>query len=136
MQRARIWGRDIEMQGSPWTFVVYKRAFGGDLLSDIIAASRKDPIELDDYLKVCWAMCRTCSERIAEFGQWCGEFPEFTLADGEGAAFVSVVDSAVVAELFRPRETRFQRFRRKLRQGRLGRLQRRRGPRSDGVLPR
>ena len=134
MVEARVWGRDIEMQGSPWTFVVYKRAFGGDLLSDIIAASKKDPLELDDYLKVCWAMCRTRSDEVAEFGRWCGEFPDFTMADGEGAAFVSVVDSAVMAELFRPRETRIERFRRKLREGWLGRLSRRLRARADGLL--
>ena len=136
MVPARIWGRDIEMQGSPWTFVLYKRAFGGDLLSDFLAATKKDPLELDDYLKVCWAMCRTRSDEVADFGQWCNGFPDFTLADGEGAAFVSVVDSAVVAELFRSRETRFQRFRRKLCEGRLGRLSGRLRSRKARILAR
>lgn len=136
MQRARIWGREVEMQGSPWTFVVYRRAFGGDLLCDFLAASQKDPLELDDYLKVAWAMARTCSAEVADFEEWCGGFPDFTLADGEGAAFVSVVDSAVVAELFRPRETRFQRFRRRLRERWMGWISRRRRAREARFLPR
>lgn len=133
MQRARIWGRDVEMQGGPWAFVEYRRAFGGDLLSDYIAAIRKDPVELDDYLRVCWALCRTAGDGSG-FDEWCRAFPDFTLADGEGAAFVSVVDSAVSAELFRVRETRLQRIRRKLREGWLGWLSRRRRAREDRLL--
>lgn len=114
------------MQGSPWTFVVYRRAFGGDLLNDYVAAVSKDPLELSDYLRVCWALCRTRTDAAGGFEEWCREFPDFSLADGEGAAFVSVVDSAVMAELFRHRETVLERLRRKIREGRLGRLPRRR----------
>lgn len=135
MLRARIWGREIEMQGSPWAFVEYRRAFGGDLLSDYLAAVKKDPIELDDYLRVCWALCRTAGDRSG-FEEWCSSFPEFTLADGEGAAFVSVVDSAVSAELFRPGETRIQRLRRRLREGWLGLLPRRGRARQARLLAR
>lgn len=136
MIRSRIWGREIEMQGSPWTFVEYRRAFGGDLLNDYLAAARKDPIELDDYLKVAWALCRTADQSVEGFERWCGGFPDFSLADGQGAAFVSVVDSAVLAEVFRPRETRFQRLRRKLRERWLGWLSRRRRTREARLLPR
>lgn len=136
MIRARIWGRELEMQGSPWTLVVYRRAFGGDLIIDFLEASKKDLAELDEFLKVAWALCRTASDEVAEFDRWCGEFPDFTLADGEGAAFASVVTSAVMAELFRPRETRFQQFRRKLRKGWLGWLSRRRRARAARLRAR
>lgn len=136
MQRADIWGRTIEMQGSPWTLVVYHDAFGGDLLSDYIAACKKDPLELVDFLKVAWAMCRTHSDDAGDFEEWCFSFPAFTVDEGEGAAFVSVVDSAVMAELFRRRETRRARWRRKLRARWLGRASRRRRARQDGLLPR
>lgn len=135
MLRARIWGREVDMQGGPWAFVEYRRAFGGDLLSDYLAAIRKDPLELDDYLRVCWALCRTAGEKL-DFEAWCNSFTEFTLADGEGSAFVSVVDSAVSAELFRPRETRFGKLRRKLREGWLGLLSRRRRAREARLLAR
>ena len=134
MLRARIWGREVRMQGSPWTFVEYRRAFGGDLLSDFMAASKKDPIELDDYLKVAWALARTADQSEPGFDEWCGSFPDFSLSEGEGAAFVSVVDLAVLAELFRHGETVFRRFRRKLRARRLGRLSRRGRAREDGLL--
>ena len=30
MIRGTIWGREIEMQGSPLTYLHYKREFGGD----------------------------------------------------------------------------------------------------------
>lgn len=136
MIRARIWGREVAMQGSPWTFVEYRRAFGGDLLADFLEASKKDPVELDGYLKAAWAMCRTADRATPDFERWCGEFPDFTLAEGQGAAFVSVVDSAFVAELFRPPETRIRRLWRKVREGWLGLLSRRRRAREARLLAR
>jgi len=136
MKRARIWGRDLEMQGSPWTFVVYKRAFGGDLLSDIIAAYAKSNLELFDLLQFAWAMCETASGSEPEFEEWCKLFPDFTLADGEATAVASVIISAIDAEIFRRRETRLQRWRRILRERWLGWLQKRRSAREARLLAR
>ena len=136
MRRDRIWGRDIEMQGSPWTFVVYKRAFGGDLLSDIVAAYAKPSIELDDLLKFAWAMCRTKSDDVEDFEEWCKSFPAFTLADGEATAVASVIISAIDAEVFRRGETRFQRWWRSIRARFMGWLQERRRAREARLLAR
>ena len=136
MRRASIWGRDLKMQGSPWTFVVYKRAFGGDLLSDIISAYAKESLELYDLLRFAWAMCRTASDAVEEFDEWCNSFPDFTLADGEATAVASVIISALDAEVFRRRETRFQRWRRILRERWLGWLSQRRGAREARLLAR
>lgn len=123
MQRARIWGREVEMQGSPWTFLVYRREFGGDLFSDMIAAEKKNPYELDDFLRFAWALCATCSDETPPFREWCSSFEEFTLADGEGSAFVSVVRNVLAAELFRHRTARRSRWRRSLRARWMGLLQ-------------
>ena len=103
MQRASVWGRDIQMQGSPWTLVVYREEFGGDLLSDVVEAFKREPMSLDDFLRFCWAMCRTCDDDVPGFEEWCRSFPEFDLSDGKGSAFASVVVSAMNAELFRVR---------------------------------
>ena len=136
MKRAHIWGRDLEMQGSPWTFVVYKRAFGGDLLSDVVDTYKKDSIELVDLLKFAWAMCRTSSDGVPDFEEWCRSFTDFTLADGEAEAVASVIISAINAEIFRRRETRFQRWRRVVRARWLGWLQKRRRAREARLLAR
>ena len=136
MRRARIWGRDVEMQGSPWTFVVYRREFGGDLLSDIIAAYAKPSLELYDLVRFCWAMCRTKSDDVEGFEEWCNSFPAFTLADGEATAVASVIISAIDAELFRRGETRLQRWWRSVRARWVGWLQERRRARQARLLGR
>ena len=105
MQCAHVWGRDIEMQGSPWTLVVYREEFGGDLLSDVVEAFKRDPMALDDFLRFAWAMCRTADDSAGGYEEWCRSFPEFDLSDGKGSAFASVTVSAMNAELFRVRPT-------------------------------
>ncbi|MBQ9000309.1 MAG: hypothetical protein IJ087_00450 [Eggerthellaceae bacterium] len=122
MIRARIWGREVEMQGSPWTFLVYRREFGGDLLSDIVEAYKRERVELADFLKFAWAMCRTRSDEVEPFDEWCRSFPEFTLGDGEGSAVASVIGSAIEAELFRARSPWIRRWWRTVRARRLGRV--------------
>lgn len=134
MQRARIWGREVEMQGSPWTFLVYRRAFGGDLLSDLIAAEGKDPYELDDFLKFAWAMCATRDDSTPPMREWCDSFEGFTLADGEGAAFVSVVQNVLAAEMFRDRTPRLVRWWRNVRARWMGLLQKRRRAQETRLL--
>lgn len=134
MQRARIWGREVEMQGSPWTFLVYRRAFGGDLLSDIIAAEKKNPYELDDFLRFAWALCATRDEGTEPFREWCNSFEEFTLAEGEGAAFVSVVQNVLAAEMFRGRTPRLVRWWRSLRARWMGLLQKHRRTQETRLL--
>lgn len=126
MIRTRILGRDVKMQGSPWTLVEYSRAFGGDLLADFAGAVKSDTVELAAYLRFAWALCRTADQDVSGFESWCGEFDDFTLAGGEGQAFVSVIDSAVMAELFRHPKTRLAGIRRWLRTRRVGWLSRRR----------
>ena len=126
MVRTQILGRDVTMQGSPWTLVEYARAFQGDLLADFAEAVQKDTVDLVDYLKFAWALCRTAEPETGDFESWCREFDDFTLADGEGQAFVSVIDSAVMAELFRRPTARLAGVRRWLRTRRLGRISRRR----------
>lgn len=126
MIRTRILGRDVKMQGSPWTLVEYSRAFGGDLLDDFAGAVKSDTVELAAYLRFAWALCRTADQDVSCFEDWCGEFDDFTLAGGKGQAFVSVIDSAVMAELFRRPSSRLAGLRRWLRTRWLGWVSRRR----------
>ena len=47
------------MQGSPWTLVEYRRAFGADLLSDLASVYDGGFPDAAVMLQVVWAMCRT-----------------------------------------------------------------------------
>lgn len=104
MYRGRIYGREVEMQGSPMTLVVYAREFGTDLVSDIVALSRSaegDPLSVTEgMLRVAWAMHRTRDEDAPGYEEWLRGLGEgFSLrAD---ASPVGVIDSAISAELFR-----------------------------------
>lgn len=129
MVSARIFGREVRMQGSPWTFVEYAREFQGDLLSDFVDAGKRECIHLSDYLKFAWALCRTADPSTEGFEQWCRSFDEFTLAKGQGQEFLSVIDSVFVAELFRKPKTGPRFWWRRLRARWLGWVSRRRGAR-------
>lgn len=103
MIRATIWGRDVEMQGSPLTLLRYRREFGGDLLADLVDNLGGGTLPLEWLMRACWAMCATADPSIPGYEQWLAEFPEegFDLAEPVS----EVILSAVTAELFRPRET-------------------------------
>ncbi len=106
------------MQGSPYTLLVYKQAFGGDLMKDLVGAYSSEAASADEdldeagssvpemstFLQVAWAMARTHSDDIPDYPDWLRAFDpkEFSLGDG---AALEVIDSAVAAELFRRRET-------------------------------
>lgn len=131
MIRARIYGRDVELQGSPWTFLVYSREFGSDLISDIVSLSRRaeeDPMSVTEgMLRVAWAMHRTHDEDAPGYEAWLRGFGEgFSLrAD---ASPVGVIDSAISAELFRDTSPKGRRARLRLRLARcLGSLAQRLG---------
>lgn len=109
------------MQGSPYTVLVYKQAFGGDLMRDLVAsyggnASSEDGLcesdereegnaipEVSTFLQVAWAMARTHSDEVPDYPDWLRAFDprEFSLGDGSA---LEVIDSAIAAELFRHRK--------------------------------
>ena len=51
MIRATIWGRDVEMRGSPLTLLHYRREFGGDLLADLVANMADGSVPLEWLLR-------------------------------------------------------------------------------------
>ena len=114
MVRGTIWGREVEMQGSPLTYLHYKREFGGDLgsdLSEVYAAGRADA---ETMLRFAWAMARTHDASVSPYEDWLSEFDpeEFSALESP----VGVIDSAVCAELFRLRKaTLAERLRRLVR---------------------
>lgn len=129
MQRGTIWGREICFQGGPIAYVVYRKAFGGDLARDILDAYRDDGVTVEQFLRFAWTMARTYDPATSDYEDWLREFdPEgFSVADSP----VGVIDSAICAELFRIRQTgraarAFGRARRALSRW-LGRLSQRLG---------
>ena len=102
MIRCTIWGREVEMQGSPLTYLHYKREFGGDLGADLVAAYTKGSADAETMLRFAWAMAKTADTSTSPYEDWLAEFDP----DGFSAlqSPVGVVDSAVVAELFRFRK--------------------------------
>lgn len=97
MRRAVIWGREVEMQGSPFTFLVFREEFGGDLAAFLVATYKKETPETEDYLRIAWSMARTHDPAIPAYADWLKGFGEFSL---RGDSPIGVIDSAIAAELF------------------------------------
>lgn len=102
MIRGVIWGREVEMQGSPLTYLHYKREFGGDLGADLAGTYSKGSADAETMLRFAWAMAKTRDESISPYEEWLSEFDpeEFSALDSP----VGVIDSAICAELFRVRK--------------------------------
>lgn len=110
MVSGTIWGREVEMQGSPLTYLHYRREFGGDLGADLVAAYSKGSADAETMLRFAWAMAKTRDTSTSPYEDWLSEFDpeEFSVLQSP----VGVVDSAVCAELFRLRpSTPARRFR-------------------------
>ena len=105
MIRARIYGREVAMQGGPYSLLAYRREFDSDLIGDLLALegvmATDAAAATEGMLRVAWAMCRTADEATPGYGEWLRSL------DGEGfslradASPLGVIDSAVWAELFR-----------------------------------
>lgn len=134
MVRGTIWGREIEMQGSPLTYLHYRREFGGDLGADLVAAYSKGSADAETMLRFAWAMAKTHDPSTSPYEGWLSEFDpeEFSALQSP----VGVVDSAVCAELFRVRaSTPAERLRRWL-AGLLERVSQRLAAQAARLLPR
>ncbi len=107
------------MQGSPYTLLVYKQAFGSDLMRDLVEAyGPSDASALDEdgetpeggvpevstFLQVAWAMARTCSDDVPDYPDWLRSFDPRAFSLGESTT-LEVIDSAIAAELFRHEQT-------------------------------
>lgn len=101
------------MQGSPLTYLHYRREFGGDLGADLVAAYSKGSADVETMLRFAWAMAKTHDPSTSPYEGWLSEFDpeEFSALQSP----VGVVDSAVVAELFRVRKaTWLERLKRRI----------------------
>lgn len=133
MVRGTIWGREVEMQGSPLTYLWYKREFGGDLGQDLADTYAKGKADSETMLRFAWAMAKTHDPSISGYEGWLSEFDpeEFSVLQPP----VGVVDSAVVAELFRVRQATFaERVRGRIARW-LDRLSKRARPEAPRLLP-
>ena len=132
MRRAVIYGRAVEMQGSPYTFLVYRTGFGGDLMHDIAAAYDNAPPDMSILLQVAWAMARTHDDAVPDYPDWLRGFDPRTFALGDAGAW-QVIDSAISAELFRRKTAgRIRRWAAR----RMGSVAKRLGASADRVLDR
>lgn len=124
MRKAVIFGREVAMQGSPWTLVEYRRAFGSDLLRDVMAAYSQTPPDMAAILQVVWAMARTYDEETPGFEEWIRGFDpkEFALEEAE---WLGKADGAISAELFRGRKAGARERARRWAARRLGALAKR-----------
>lgn len=100
MRRVELYGKRLELQGSPYTFLVYRNAFKGDLLRDLTEAYGGETPALSILLQVCWAMAKTHDDEVLGYGEWLRSFDPKDFALGESEAW-GVIDSAISAELFR-----------------------------------
>lgn len=104
MMRARIYGRDVVMQGGPYTLLAYRSEFDSDLISDVIALEKtlaEDAAPATEgMLRVAWAMCRTADDAVPGYGEWLRSFGEGFSLRGDVSP-LGVIHSAVMAELFR-----------------------------------
>lgn len=109
MRRGKIFGRDVEMQGSPLTLLIYKREFEGDLFADLVEAMSGETYDMEAFMRFAWAMAKTRNDEIADYEHWLEEFPaEFSLLEGQAA--LGVILSAADAELFRGKPTMRQKL--------------------------
>lgn len=102
MRTARIWGRDLEMVGGPYTFVVWERERGGDFLAALSDVQRRERVTVSDYLPFAWAMCATADDGTPGYDEWCRspEWSAFDLSEQGAGDVIAVISSALVAEFF------------------------------------
>ena len=105
MFKGRIYNRECEMQGGPYTLLVFKEEFDLDLPSYLIDLYNKQIPDMEGFLKVAWAMCKTCNDDIPYYEHWLEDFDNDTFDIREGSGTVAVIDSAINAELFCERQT-------------------------------
>ena len=123
MYRGKIFGREVEMQGSPYTLLVFKNEFEEDLSQHVDRLQRQlkeNEVDIEGYLRVAWAMARTYDDKVDYYDRWLEEFPDefdFT-ADGRLETF-SVIVSAMNAELFRQEQSIRERIKRFIRRIKL-----------------
>lgn len=106
MQHVTVWGRELDLQGSPLTLLAYRKEFDGDLSEAITNLFRSDSeILVEPMLRIVWAMAKTADSDTSPYEEWLDEFP-----DGEFDVLnppLEVIISAFNAELFRTRKTSF-----------------------------
>ena len=115
MRRETIFGREVCLQGSPLTLLIYRQEFSGDSdahdgnlgaqLADLIQSEERDGetvffVNLVGLLRIAWALAKTYDKRTPNFEAWLADFDEsaFSLSDGDELS--RIVDDVVTAELF------------------------------------
>ena len=89
------------MQGSPYTLLVYKQAFGSDLMRDLVEAyGPSDASALDE--DGAWALTGYYEVRYSPAGLRSSEPRASSVGE---STTLEVIDSAIAAELFRHEQT-------------------------------
>lgn len=104
MRKGTIFGRDCCMQGSPYTLLVFKEEFDEDLaafMDEQLTRFRDENIfDIENYLRIAWAMCRTFDYNIPNYERWLEEFDDSVFDIRKGQDAFVVIFSAIEAELF------------------------------------
>ena len=115
MRRETIFGREVCLQGSPLTLLIYRQEFSGDSdahdgnlgaqLADLLQTEERDGetvffVNLIGILRIAWALAKTYDKRTPNFEAWLEDFDEsaFNMADGDELS--RIVDDVITAELF------------------------------------
>ncbi|MBQ2680450.1 MAG: hypothetical protein IJF97_00785 [Eggerthellaceae bacterium] len=105
MRTVEILGRRLELQGSPYTLLVFREEFGGDLFAHLNDVARSETVDIEGYLRVIWAMNATVTDKAGCYAEWLRAFDAGEFSIEEGVGCVPVMDSAIAAEMFRGRKT-------------------------------
>lgn len=81
MRRTNLFGRDVKLQGSPWTLLEYREAFGGDLTYDFSRSHNDQEIDVEFFMRAAWAMAKTYDNETSEYITWLYEFPSIECED-------------------------------------------------------
>lgn len=114
MIRGDIFGRTVEMQGSPYTMLVFKREFDENLQAFMTEAYSRENIDVEEFLRIAWAMAKTYDDEVRDYESWLLEFDADLFDLREGQEAFSVIVSAIEAELFRNKQTIRARIKRRL----------------------
>lgn len=106
MKRGIIYGKEVEMAGSPLTLLYFREQFD-ESLPAFLQKAYTEALDPEYFLRVAWAMAKTVHPYdVAEYEDWLCEFPDEAFSLGEETGeFLAVMLPLIDSELFCKRQT-------------------------------
>jgi hypothetical protein len=101
MRRGILFGRDVQMAGSPLALLYFREEFDTSLPSYISEIYKHKPLDCEEFLRVAWALAKVCDKDIPSYEEWLDEFPDEAFSLLGSGECISVIDSVIAAEMFR-----------------------------------